>query len=175
MIFIFFMNSQYSHTLEYYAFPQGDIGLAMNEFAEVRSATRAVIGYEEQYAIDAAMAQHDEAVAELEKYMALIEPTMVTPEGKESFAAIEAGLANYYAVEAEVLALGATTDQALCAQAQEMALHELTDAYNVADATFTSLMAVNVEKGDSSHAMLEIMEIVIFVIKIGRASCRERV
>ncbi len=161
MIFIFFMNSQYSHTLEYYAFPQGDIGLAMNEFAEVRSATRAVIGYEEQYAIDEAMAQHDEAVAELEKYMALIEPTMVTPEGKESFAAIEAGLANYYAVEAEVLALGATTDQA-----QEMALHELTDAYNVADATFTSLMAVNVEKGDSSHAMLGIMEIVIFVIMI---------
>lgn len=166
MIFIFFMNSQYSHTLEYYAFPQGDIGLAMNEFAEVRSATRAVIGYEEQYAIDAAMAQHDEAVAELEKYMALIEPTMVTPEGKESFAAIEAGLANYYAVEAEVLALGATTDQALCAQAQEMALHELTDAYNAADATFISLMAVNVEKGDARHAMLEIMEIVIFVIMI---------
>ena len=166
MIFIFFMNSQYSHTLEYYAFPQGDIGLAMNEFAEVRSATRAVIGYEEQYAIDAAMAQHDEAVAELEKYMALIEPTMVTPEGKESFAEIETRLAEYYKVEAEVLALGATTDQELCAQAQEMALHELTDAYNVADATFTSLMAVNVEKGDSSHAMLEIMEIVIFVIMI---------
>lgn len=166
MIFIFFMNSQYSHTLEYYAFPQGDIGLAMNEFAEVRSATRAVIGYEEQYAIDAAMAQHDEAVAELEKYMALIEPTMVTPEGHEAFAEIETRLAEYYKVEAEVLALGATTDQALCAQAQEMALHELTDAYNVADATFTSLMAVNVEKGDSSHAMLEIMEIVIFVIMI---------
>ena len=50
ILFILYMNSQYSHTLEYYAFPQGDIGLAMNELAEVRSATRAVIGYEEQYA-----------------------------------------------------------------------------------------------------------------------------
>lgn len=166
MIFIFFMNSQYSHTLEYYAFPQGDIGLAMNEFAEIRSATRAVIGYEEQYAIDSAMAQHDEAVAELERYMALIEPTMVTPEGRQAFAEIEARLAEYYKVEAEVLALGATTDQALCAQAQEMALHELTDVYNAADATFTSLMSVNVEKGDASHAMLEIMEIILFVIMI---------
>lgn len=166
MIYIWFMNSQYSHTLEYYAFPQGDIGLAMNEFAEVRSATRAVIGYEEQYAIDAAMAQHDEAVAELEKYMALIEPTMVTTEGHEAFAAIEAGVAEYYKVEAEVLALGATTDQELCAQAQEMALHELTDAYNAADATFTSLMTVNVEKGDAKHAMLEIMEVVLFVIMV---------
>lgn len=166
MIFIFFMNSQYSHTLTYYAFPQGDIGLAMNEFAEVRSATRAVIGYEEQYAIDAAMAQHDEAVAELEKYMAAIEPTMVTPEGHEAFAAIEAGLAAYYEVEEQVLAIGATTDQELCAQAQEMALNELTDAYNAADATFTSLMAVNVEKGDDSHDMLQILEIILFIIMI---------
>lgn len=166
MIFILYMTSQYNHTLTYYAFPQGDIGLAMNEFAEVRSATRAVIGYEEQHAIDAAMAQHDEAVAELEKYMDLIEPTMVTDEGHEAFAAIEAGLAAYYEVEAEVLALGATTDQALCAQAQELALTELTDAYNAADATFTSLMAVNVEKGDASHKLLQALEIILFIIMI---------
>ncbi len=166
MIFIFFMNNRYSHTLTYYAFPQGDIGLAMNEFAEVRSATRAVIGYEEQYAIDAAMQQHDEAVAELERYMALIEPTMVTAEGKASFAAIQEALTAYYGVEAEVLELGATTDQALCAQAQEMALHELTDVYNAADATFVALMDVNVEKGDASHAMLEIMEVILFIVMI---------
>ncbi|MBQ7944015.1 MAG: methyl-accepting chemotaxis protein [Lachnospiraceae bacterium] len=166
MIFIFFMNSQYSHTLTYYAFPQGDIGLAMNEFAEVRSATRAVIGYEEQYAIDEAMAQHDEAVAELEKYMALIEPTMVTAEGKASFAAIQDALAAYYEVEAQVLEIGATTDQELCAQAQEMALHELTDVYNAADATFIALMDVNVQKGDASHDMLEMLEIILFIVMI---------
>lgn len=166
MIFIFFMNSQYSHTLTYYAFPQGDIGLAMNEFAEVRSATRAIIGYEEQYAIDAAMAQHDEAVAELEKYMDAIEPTMVTPEGHESFAAIEAGLAAYYEVEQRVIELGATTDEELSAQAQEIALTELTEVYNVADATFTALMAVNVQKGDEKHDMLQVLEVILFVIMI---------
>lgn len=166
IVFIFFMNNQYSHTLGYYAFPQGDIGLAMNEFAEVRSATRAAIGYEEQYAIDEAMKQHDEAVAELEKYMAQIEPTMVTKEGRETFAAIEKGIAAYYVVEQQVLDVGATPDPELSAQAQKMALNELTEAYNVADAAFTSLMAVNVEKGDISQARLQIMEIVLYIIMI---------
>ena len=166
ILFILYMNSQYSHTLEYYAFPQGDIGLAMNEFAEIRSATRAVIGYEEQYAIDTAMEQHNTSVAELEQYMAQIKTTMVTKEGHEAYAAIESAIADYYEVENEVLALGATTDQELCKQAQEMALHELTDAYNAVDATFTALMDVNIEKGDSSHARLEIMEVILLICMI---------
>ena len=168
ILFILYMNSQYSHTLEYYAFPQGDIGLAMNELAEVRSATRAVIGYEEQYAIDAAMEQHDVSVAELEQYMTQIKSTMVTKEGHEAYAEIEAALAKYYEVEEEVLALGATTDPELCKQAQKMALNDLTDVYDAADATFTSLMDVNVQKGDSSHVRLEIMEVIIlgFMIAI---------
>ena len=168
ILFILYMNSQYSHTLEYYAFPQGDIGLAMNELAEVRSATRAVIGYEEQYAIDAAMEQHDVSVAELEQDMTQIKSTMVTKEGHEAYAEIEAALAKYYEVEEEVLALGATTDPELCKQAQKMALNDLTDVYDAADATFTSLMDVNVQKGDSSHVRLEIMEVIIlgFMIAI---------
>lgn len=166
ILFILYMNSQYSHTLEYYAFPQGDIGLAMNELAEVRSATRAVIGYEEQYAIDAAMEQHDVSVAELEQYMTQIKSTMVTKEGHEAYAEIEAALAKYYEVEEEVLALGATTDPELCKQAQKMALNELTDVYDAADATFTSLMDVNVQKGDSSHVRLEIMEVIILAFMI---------
>lgn len=166
ILFILYMNSQYSHTLEYYAFPQGDIGLAMNELAEVRSATRAVIGYEEQYAIDAAMEQHDVSVAELEQYMTQIKSTMVTKEGHEAYAEIEAALAKYYEVEEEVLALGATTDPELCKQAQKMALNDLTDVYDAADATFTSLMDVNVQKGDSSHVRLEIMEVIILAFMI---------
>lgn len=166
IIFIFFMNSQYSHTLTNYAFPQGDIGLAMNELAEVRSATRAVIGYEEQDAIDYEIKEHDEAVAELQKYMDMIEPTMVTPEGIASFAAIEEALENYFEVEEKVLAIGATTDQELCAQAQELAMTELRAAYEAADKTFTDLMTVNVEKGDASHDMLEVLEVVLFVVMV---------
>lgn len=161
VVFIMIMTNRYDHTLENYAFPQGDIGLAMTEFAEVRSATRAVIGYEEQSAIDTVLAQHTEAKAELERIMAEIKQTMVTPEGNAAFAAIEEALAAYYAVEEQVLAIGTTTDQALCAQAQEMALHELTPVYDAADEAFLHLMNINMDKGDGMRALLDTLSVIV--------------
>lgn len=160
LIAILIMTNEYNHTLTYYAFPQGDIALAMNEFAEVRSATRAIIGYEEQSAIDTAVAQHEEAAAELERLMGVVEGTMVTKEGKESFAAIQEALAAYYEVEEKVLEIGNTTDTELCAQAQEMAINELAPLYNAADETFTHLMDVNVQKGDQEQKLLNTLRFV---------------
>lgn len=164
LIAILIMTNEYNHMLTYYAFPQGDIALAMNEFAEVRSATRAIIGYEEQSAIDTAVAQHEEAVAELERLMGVVEGTMVTKEGKESFAAIQEALAAYYEVEEKVLEIGNTTDTELCAQAQEMAINELAPLYNVADETFTHLMDVNVQEGDQEHKLLNTLRFVSMVL-----------
>lgn len=160
LVAILIMTNEYNHTLTYYAFPQGDIALAMNEFAEVRSATRAIIGYEEQSAIDVAVEQREKSVAELEELLLVIEPTMVTKEGKESFAAIKEALAAYYEVEAKILEIGNTTDRELSAQAQEMAINDLTPVYDAADATFTHLMDVNVEKGDQEHKLLNTLRFV---------------
>ncbi len=39
---------QYTAALDNYGFAQGDIGRAMFEFADTRSALRATIGYEDQ-------------------------------------------------------------------------------------------------------------------------------
>ena len=75
---------RYNYTLTYYAFPQGDIALAMNEYAEVRSATRAIIGYEDEADIKKVLEQHDEALREVEVYMDKIRGTLVTPEGERS-------------------------------------------------------------------------------------------
>ena len=172
LILIFFMTSRYNYVLTNYAFPQGDIGLAMHEFAEVRSSTRAMIGYEEQEAIDKAKAQHEEAVGELEQAMKAIEPTMVTKEGKETYAAIEKALEDYYAVEDKVLEIGATTDSELSAQAQDMAFNDLAPAYEAAHEEFSHLMDVNMEKGDAQHDLLDMLRIaslVLVVIIIGIA------
>ena len=49
---LLYMVGQYNHVLTYYAFPQGDIGHAMAALADMRSATRGAIGYEEQDKID---------------------------------------------------------------------------------------------------------------------------
>ncbi len=165
LIVVFIMTSRYDYTLTYYAFPQGDIALAMNEFAEVRSATRAVIGYEERSAIDAAMKQHEEATKELDRLLKEVEKTTVTKEGKDAFEDIKDALEEYYEVEEQVLALGNSTDQELCAQAQEIALNTLAPIYNKADATFTALMDLNVAMGDEEHdALMALRTTLVFVI-----------
>ncbi len=163
LVLLLLITSKYDHTLTYYAFPQGDIALAMNEFAEVRSATRAVIGYEDQKDIDVVMEQHQQAVDNLEKLLDTVELTMVTSEGKKAFAEIEDALAKYYEVETKVLELGNTTDQELCKQAQEMAINELRPVYDATDDAFTALMAINVHKGDTEHGVLELLTIILVV------------
>jgi len=157
--------NRYNYTLTYYAFPQGDIALAMNEYAEVRSATRAVIGYDEEEDIQVVLAQHDEAMAEVEQYMQEIKKSIVTSEGEASFAKMTAALDAYYAKDAEVIALGQSTDPEQSALAQQMAIDELTPLYNAADEAFSELMQINVQKGDAEQNRLFTIAI-IFIVAI---------
>ena len=163
VIILVIMVNQYSYTLKYYAFPQGDIGLALEAFAEIRSSTRAIIGYEEQEMIDAVMEQHTEYKADLNQILARIKPTMVTDEGKEAFAAMERAIDEYMKIDDQVIAIGATEDQELCKQAQHLAYTDLAEAYEKADATMEHLMAVNVEKGDMMERRLETAETITIV------------
>ncbi len=158
------MIVRYNHTLTYYAFPQGDIALAMNEYAEIRSATRAVIGYEEEEDIQKVLVQHDESMAEMEGMMQNIANSIITPEGEEIFARMTAALEAYYEKDAEIIALGQSTDPVLSAQAQQMAIDELTPLYDAADAAFSELMNINVQKGDSEQDRLLTIAIILIVI-----------
>ena len=74
-IFLFYVGSQYNHALTYYAFPQGDLGLAMKELVDVRSATRGAIGYEKEDQIEKMKTAHDEAVDKLWAYFILCQLT----------------------------------------------------------------------------------------------------
>ena len=74
-ILLFVVSWQYDQVLTYNAFPQGDIGIAMKELSDVRSATRGAIGYDEQNRIDQMTKLHDEAVAGLQECMPKIEET----------------------------------------------------------------------------------------------------
>ncbi len=148
------MISRYNYTLTYYAFPQGDIALAMNEYAEVRSATRAIIGYDEEEDIQLVLAQHDEALEEVERYMDVISESIVTSEGRTVFNKMRAALDAYIAKDAEVVELGKSTDAAKSARAQQMAIDELTPLYIAADEAFAELMDINVKKGDAEQSRL---------------------
>ena len=163
-IVLIYMSGQYNHVLTYYAFPQGEIGLAMAELADVRSATRGAIGYEEQKYIDQMVAQHDESVALLKEYMVPIEASIVTDIGQQSYDAIYAALNTYLEVDAKVLNLGATEDVELCKQAQELAFSELAPAYEAVYSAFQSFMDANISLGDETQKTLNIMQAVLLVL-----------
>ncbi len=159
-----YMVGDYNKVLEYYAFPQGDIGRAMNATAEVRSATRAIIGYETQALIDAVSDQHETAVEEFEYYREQIRPTMITPEGDACMAAIDKAWEAYIKVDEEIVALGSTTDQEKCALAQERMINELAPLYNELDDAMKELMDVNVEKGEIEQTKLHTLETIVMVV-----------
>ena len=154
---------RYNYTLTYYAFPQGDIALAMNDYAEVRSATRAIIGYTNEAAIESVMAQHDEALQSVEQRMIDIQQSLVTSEGKAAFQKMSSALEAYYEVDSKVIGIGGTTDPEQSAAAQQMMIDELTPLYDAADEAFTELMNINVAKGDATQAQLLTMAVILIV------------
>lgn len=155
---------RYNYALTYYAFPQGDIALAMNDYAEVRSATRAIIGYTNEAAIESVMAQHDEALQAVEQRMIEIQNTLVTSEGKAAFQKMSNALAAYYEIDSKVIEVGGTTDPEQSAAAQQMMIDELTPLYDAADEAFTELMNVNVQKGDAVQKQLTTMSVVLIIV-----------
>ena len=155
-----FMVKNYDKVLSYYAFPQGDIGMAMNATAEIRSATRAIIGYETRELIDAVKGQRDQSVSDFKYYIEKVRPTMITPEGDACMAAIDEAWEKYHTLENEIVALGDSTDPDQCALAQERMISELTPLYRELDSAMKGLMEVNVQKGAEAQGILRTLEAV---------------
>ena len=149
---------QFKNAMENYALPQGDIALFMNEYAECRSNMRGIIGYEDQELIDSLMEKHNVRKGTTYERLAAIKETMVTAEGKAAYAKIETALEAYFAKEAEVIELGATTDQERCRQAQEMAINEITPLYTALDEATLALMNINIEKEHEAEVLCSALE-----------------
>jgi len=158
------MISRYNHTLTYYAFPQGDIALAMNEYSEVRSATRAVIGYDEEEDIQKVLVQHDEAMEEVGRLMEVISQSIVTEDGRATFDRMKTALEAFYEKDAEIIAIGQSTDPAESARAQQMAIDELTPLYDAVDEAFSELMNINVQKGDTEQKRLMMVAYILVAL-----------
>lgn len=159
---VYILNN-YNNILDNYAYPQGDIALAMNYTAEVRSATRGAIGYDSDELISSMKTQHDEAVKSFESTLDDISETMVTKEGKDCLKAIEKAWEEYIVIDAEVLELGATTDAEKSLQAQEIMINDSAPKYAALDAALQELMEVNIEKGDSARSLLKTIIIIAIV------------
>lgn len=150
--------NRYSYALENFGFAQGDIGKAMFEFADARSSLRAAIGYDNQTAIDTVTAQHAKNKENFARYFAEIENTVVSADGRETYEAIKSELTAYWALDAEIMELGATTDRSKCVQAQELALNELAGPYNSIYSKLEELLEVKVEQGNKLARTLNVVD-----------------
>lgn len=148
LVALIIICSRYSHALNNFGFAQGDIGRAMFEFADIRSSLRAAIGYDDEEDIAAVVRQHDEMKVKFEQSFDEVENTIVSKSGRETYDAIKAELEAYWRLDSEIMELGATTDRELCRQAQDMALNELSTAYNSIYGQLEDLLQVKVNEGN---------------------------
>ena len=158
LIAIVVVISNFRNAMNNYALPQGDIALFMNEYAECRSNMRGIIGYEDQDLIDSLLKKHANRKEKTYERLADIEKTMVTPEGKAAYAEIKEALEDYFAIESEVIEMGATTDQNMCRKAQQKAINELAPVYEALDAVTLDLMEINIQKEAEMNKMCNILE-----------------
>lgn len=167
VIALIVISNRYSSALENYGFAQGDIGRAMFEFAETRSALRAAIGYDDQAAIDKVTAQHDEGKEAFTEALKQVEKTIVSKTGRETYNEILEEIDNYWELDAQVMELGATTDRQRCVQAQNIAMNELSTSYHAVYDSLEELLEVKVKQGDSlSKTLLIVAWILVLVILV---------
>ena len=156
-----YMSMDYRRVLKRYAFPQGDIATAMSEAAEIRGASRGVVGYDSVSLISSMKKQHDEHVEAFEAKLEQIRPIMSSKAGKECMDKIDKAWAEYKEIDEKVIKLGATTDSNQSLKAQSMMLNETLDN------ALNELMDTNVAKGDAEKLKLEIFLIIAIVAAIG--------
>ena len=152
VVIMLYTINNYGTILDNYAYPQGDIAMAMNESAEVRAASRGIVGYDSDSLIESMKEQHEQAVKSFEEYLEKIRPTMITKEGTACMDAIDKAWAEYKEVDAKVIEVGATTDTAKSLQAQQMMTDEAAPKYQALDDALQKLMALNISLGNAKLA-----------------------
>ena len=164
LITMIVLTNSYEDALTNYGFAQGDVGKAMVFLADTRSALRGAIGYEEQSAIDAMVEQHEKNRAEFESEFVNIERTMVTAANKKLYAELKQELEEYWDLEEDILALGATEDQEQCIAAQEIAMGELAPMYENIYNKLSEIMDIKVDKGNQLSTQLSITCIILCIV-----------
>ncbi|WP_455721070.1 methyl-accepting chemotaxis protein [Agathobacter sp.] len=165
LIMLYIINN-YGTILDNYAYPQGDIAMAMNESAEVRAASRGIVGYDSDKLIESMKEQHDQAVKSFEEYLEKIRPTMITKEGTACMNAIDKAWADYKEVDAKVIEVGATTDTEKSLQAQQMMIDEAAPKYQALDDALQKLMDLNISLGNAERVQLRMIMIIALTIII---------
>ena len=163
-IAIFAMSSQYEHAMSSYGFSQGDIGKAMVTFSEARSSLRAVISYKSTTEINSEKKEYQTKKQLFDTYLSEVEKSMVTKEGKESYANIVSKLDDYWNMSDSILKIASTSDPAACENAQKQEYEVLGPKYDELYNDMKEFMDLNVNMGDDLEDILFVIKIVLGVL-----------
>ena len=163
-IMMLIISAQYKHALTNYGFSQGDIGKAMIVFADARSATRGVIGYDDENLKSQLLATHDEKKQKFEDYWATVAETCVTKEEKELYDEVTALVNQYWEAEQKAIDLAKSTDEDADLQAQQMMTDEVSPLYEQVYSLTADLLNANVNEGNSLEAKLSAMSIIFLIV-----------
>lgn len=164
LIAMIVVATRYSYALTNYGFAQGDIGKALFVFADSRSSLRAAIGYDDPDAIANVVQQHEANKALFKEYFAAVEKTIVSEDGRATYDAIVSELDAYWALDEQIVSLGATTDRELCKQAQDLALNELAGKYDSIYKKLEDLLNVKVHEGNNLSILLRTLTLILIVV-----------
>lgn len=154
------LSSIYTVTLIEYGFSQGDIGKAMITFADARSATRAIVGYDDEDAVADAKAIHDEKKARCEEYLAVVSDSLHTQTERELVEQIQLKMETYWDLDENIIAVGASSDPKITREAQKQTIEELDPMY---DAIYEDMAALMDEKTTKGTQVDQVLNIVTYV------------
>ncbi len=163
-IAIFAMSSLYEHGMSNYGFSQGDIGKAMVTFSEARSSLRAVISYKSTTQINSEKKEYQTKKQLFGTFLSEVEKSMVTKEGKESYANIVSKLDDYWNMSDSILKVASTSDPAACENAQKQEYEVLGPKYDELYNEMKELMDLNVKMDDDLKDVLFVIKIVLGVL-----------
>lgn len=166
IIALIFISNRYTYALQNYGFSQGDIGKAMIMFADTRSSTRGIIGYDDADLIASMVESHDTNKQKFENYWDTVHNTLTTSEEEAIYQSINNLLTNYWTKENEVIALSNTTDQAQKTQAQTVMNDTLAPMYEEIYSQMVNLLNINVDEGNALDNKLNILGIIILAVII---------
>lgn len=166
LITMIVMSRLYASSIVDYGFAQGDIGRAMAQFADTRSAMRGIIGYDDQDTINTLLANRKSYKENFTEEFEKLESSMVTAENKKLYNDIKSKLVDYWKIEEEIVTQGSTIDIAQSKLAQERAVTVLIPMYNEIYDELTQIMDVKVAKGQSVSNNLTMIIIILTVVMI---------
>lgn len=166
-IMILVITNQYSDALINYGFSQGDLGKALAVFADIRSNTRGIIGYQDEARIEELIATHDERKIAFEDYWDTVADGTTTQEEIDAYNEICDDLEEYWQLDQKVIDMGKSPEAEVSRQAQEYMEENVEGLYQEIYSDILALLNINVDQGNTLSTTLSILSIVLLVTIAG--------